>query len=324
MKVRYTLPVHGVLRKATNDPLSLQQHTFRFEVIEGTDILKSLVVEISNIPKMNWPTLTKVEQDPAALIPRFPFERNKDAICFSETEPWLRNLESYLALFGLEGIDFDRLQEEWITEPSDDVVSMEQSFALDWKRPEGQFEPISNATLAHCIVASRAPEHETLFLAYFRLAQTHWFNRLYIEVIRYSYLCIESLFAEGKFKSTDVRKKLLESPELMTIVSDHFYKAKHGPFERIRGNYPSLRAADPSGFVKFVIQIAGQLRHANKHPNLMWHPSQQHKFENEAACIFNVAEQICFARVIRKLNSVMRGGDIGSVEVEPYDATAPE
>ncbi len=35
-----------------------------------------------------------------------------------------------------------------------------------------------------------------------------------------------------------------------------------------------------------------------------WHPSKQHDFRNEAICIYNLTESICFSKVIAKVNAV--------------------
>src|ERR1700720_2826627 len=113
MRVRYTLPVHGTLRKETDEPIVLNDYRFEFVTDPLLGFIKELVVEISGIPNDQWPTLTAVEQDASAPIPRFPFETNKNTLRFSQIESHLRNLENYLSVFGFGGIEFSRLKEEW-------------------------------------------------------------------------------------------------------------------------------------------------------------------------------------------------------------------
>jgi hypothetical protein len=305
MRVRYTLPVHGTLRKETDEPIVLNDYRFEFVTDPLLGFIKELVVEISGIPNDQWPTLTAVEQDASAPIPRFPFETNKNTLRFSQIESHLRNLENYLSVFGFGGIEFSRLKEEWLPDASDELAPMMQGFSIQKAELEPVFKPLSDEILARCIAASNSKEEETLHLAYFRVAQSNFSNEFYIEAFKFSYLCLECLFSNGQTKNGRVSEEFSKSQELCEHVRRLFLDNSYRPFEVLRLKYENLRATnDAPDVLGFFVKLRGRLQHANLHPSQSWHPSKQTEFRNEAICIYNVAAEICFSRAIAKIGSV--------------------
>jgi hypothetical protein len=302
MKVRYTLPATGVLQTGSDDPITLRDWSFQFEKDVTTGFISKLVVEISKVPSENWPTQTLVRQDPTAKIPRFPFETNKNVLRFSEIEPKLRNLEGILSVFGLERFEFGHLREEWIREEGDEIVGMLSGFSVQPGKREPLSPPLSSHQLARCIVASNTPETDALFLAYFRVAQSHFLDRLYIETIKFSYLCLESLFSNGKTKNKAILDEFKKNAELSKIVSSVLFESPTGLVRQFLSKHPDV--ASTSEVLTFFVQLRGRLQHANRHPALSWHPSNQREFEYEAGVIFTIAEEICFSRVKEKMKLV--------------------
>jgi hypothetical protein len=142
-------------------------------------------------------------------------------------------------------------------------------------------------------------------LAYFRVAQINFLSRLYIDAIKYSYLCLEELFANGKFKKHQTVIEFCKSSELEAAVQDLFFKNPTPEITLLRVRYPKLGInAQIKDVYDFIVDLRGRLQHANQHPAMRWHPSMQRNFETEAICLFSLVDQICYGRTGRRLAEV--------------------
>jgi hypothetical protein len=301
MKVRYSFPVTGTLRHGCAGALKLHDWSFEFHVDPLSGFVDRLTVEIGKISKDNWPTLTDAKPDPNAKIPQFPFVINPTALRFSDIEPALVNLESILSVFGLEEVGFAERNEEWIPEDDSEMVSMHKGWSFSKRRPQILSEALSTEELARCIVAAGIESSETIALALFRVAQAELQADRFLETIRYSYFCIEHLFANGKSRQRATVEELSRSEELISTIRTLFFEEVHSSFEKIRSKYRDLQnATSPDGFIKFIVRQRGLVQHAGTYrAGRLWHPSRQRAYENEAICIFNVVEAIC-ERIVRE------------------------
>jgi hypothetical protein len=168
MKVRFTMPVRGTLQIENTGEITSSNMVFRFSANQQTGFVDQLEVEMLDVLKENWPTLTRVEQDPNGTFPRFPFDTNPNAIQLNKFVPQIINLESLLSVFGLEEIDIALAKHEWISEPNDEETGILASMKLSKSEPEPVADPLSNETLARAIQASAGLETETAGLAHFR------------------------------------------------------------------------------------------------------------------------------------------------------------
>ena len=297
------------LRSSGSGEIQLYEWLFRFETAADTEYVERLVVEVSDIPKENWPTLTTVEQDPNAAIPRFPFAVNERAHSFRKIEPHLINLESYLSIFGLEEIVYSELSVEWVTEDGDKTVGILGGYSeLPGKRDDPA-APISNEDLARCIVAANAGSDRTAGLAHFRVAQINFFQGRFIETIRHAYLCLEQLFAPGKHQKNATVKQLLKSEELTSTITKACFDdtAPDKSFSRLRAKYEKLeQATTVEDILVFLFKLRGELQHAKSSANAKWHPSRQQELEDEALFLINLAGDICFNIVLNDMRSVPR------------------
>ena len=311
MKVRYTFPVRGRLRKSGTGEIELSEWLFRFEGDAGTEDVKRLIVEISDIPKENWPTITTVEQNPNADIPTFPFAVNENAHGFQEIEPHLVNLESYLSIFGLEEIVFSELSVKWIPGDCDEIAGLQSGYSQLPGTPDDPADPLSDEELARCIVTANSGTNKTSGLAHFRVAQNNFYQRRYIETVRHAYLCLEQLFANGKHQKNAAIKEFLKSEELTSVIKtmcfDDTAPDKH--FGLLLEKHQKLSdATNVVDVLEFLFHLRGELQHAKSGTRANWHPSRQQEFKAEACFLINLAADICFQIVI---------GDMQSVTVDP-------
>jgi hypothetical protein len=180
-----------------------------------------------------------------------------------------------------------------------------QSFSFQKAEPKPVSEPLSDEMLARCIVASNSKEQETLHLGYFRVAQSNFQNEFYVEVFKFSYLCLECIFSNGQTKTASVLREYSKSDELCGQVRRLFLDTTSQSFQALRTKYNKLRATnDPRDILGFFVRLRGRLQHANLHPSQSWHPSKQNEFRNEAICIYNLVEEICFTQAMAKIKNV--------------------
>jgi hypothetical protein len=98
-----------------------------------------------------------------------------------------------------------------------------------------------------------------------------------------------------------------KSADLIAAIAGLFYQGKHGAFERIRGKYAALKKSTSAlNFLEFLVDLRGELQHANLHTSKKWHPSRQEEFKDEAVCILNVADRICRQMAIKAIKEAVK------------------
>ena len=311
MKVRFSLPIKGKLRVADELPVKLQDWSFDFITSEDTGFVDQLVIEIANVPKENWPTMTTVEQDPNAERPTFPFAVNPDAYQFKDFEPQIVNLESYLSVYGLEEICLRNLSVDWLPEENDEIDSgFFAGFSISHEPSDPRCGPLNNLYLAKCIVASNTAGTDAAALAHFRTGQTQYHERRYIDAIRSLYLCIESLFANNKTGERETLNEFRKSIDFTKAIQTVLLDQPPPSLIKIRDRYKALSTGlDVDSILQFIFHLRGQVMHANAFKQGKWHPSRQMDFENEAICVINVVEEICWNIAERDIEAVKRPGN---------------
>ncbi|WP_370173022.1 MULTISPECIES: hypothetical protein [Hyphomonas] len=306
MKVRYTLPVRGILRLSETGEIQYPDMTFRFKSDEPSGFVTALELEIINIPQENWPTLIPVEQDPEASIPRFPFDVNPKAVRFSQYLPHILNLESLLSLAGLESIDFAMVREEWIPEPDDEKIGIWAGIERKPSEREPDADPVSDLTLAKFIAASAGEETETGGLAHFRVAADFFYQERYIDSIRYSYLAVEYLFAGGKHKKTQTLKALNAASDLIDSIEKSFkHPQVQSAAKRLQEQYSALATSlEPPAVIEWAFDLRGSIQHGNPSSPKRWHPSRQERHQDEALLLLNIAHEACWIIAQRRLSHV--------------------
>ncbi|MCA1807210.1 MAG: hypothetical protein LC687_05090 [Actinobacteria bacterium] len=304
MKVRFTMPVRGMLRIAEAAPVQLYDWAFEFIHSSESGYVEKLVIEIRQIPKENWPTITTIEPDPTATIPVFPLLPNPKKVHFGEIEAQILNLESYLSAFGLTELVIGEVAEEWFLELGDEQISMQSGYSMTKGTPPPPTEPLTEQEVLRCIVASNKANHTTAALAHFRMGQAEFFAGRYIEAIRHLYFAVEYLFAKGNSKKKQTSQAFSDSTELTKVVAEVLLESNDPHFAALCLKYPKLLAKTSASFFDFLVDLRGSLQHANPHTATKFHPSLQGKYEHEAICLMNVAMAVCFDRVMADMAAV--------------------
>ncbi len=288
MKVRYTIPVRGVLQVAFEAPVVMDFWAFSFHV-NDKGFVDRLIIELSDIPEEKWPLLIEVQQDPEAKIPRFPFDRNPKSVKFSDIRSQLVNLEGLLGFYGLYAFEFSEIAEEWIPESDEDNKrSMLSSWSSSSPALQSVSEPITEADLARLIVAANADEESLLAFSHFRIGQEHLVNGRYIEAIRHLFFVIEYEFGEGQSRQAGLLEKFIASSALINSVNEVLINSENKAFSALLKKYPS-EMVDAKSILEFWIKLRGRVQHTNR-KKVKWHPRDEEKFKNEAICLMNVVE----------------------------------
>lgn len=307
MKVKFTMPIRGTLQLQHAGEIVFPDMVFRFVADSATGFVDRLELEVLNVPQDKWPTLIKVEQDPKAKVPRFPFNVNPNAIQLTTYVPQIINLESILSVFGLEEIDIASTKHEWITEPSDEQVGILQGMAPGERKPEPFAEPLSDETLARAVVASNGLESETGGLAHFRAGLALFHATRYIDAVRYFYLCIEYLYAQGHHNKKQTLLALNSASQLVASI-DHTLSSvtpAKAALQRLSKKYPQLAGSVTAEvFIDWMFHLRGNIQHGNPKSPTTWHPSRQRDFEQEAVLLLNIAYDVCWEISIARLRAV--------------------
>lgn len=306
MKVSYTLPVNGMFRISETGFVKFPGVTFGFIEDEKTGYVNSFVMTILDVPKENWPTLIPVEQDPEATIKRFPFDVNPKALSFTDYAPMILNLESLLSLIGLEKIEIEMVRVEWIPDVDDEPVGIFSGYEKQKSEREPDCEPVSDITLAKIVVASNGEETETGGLAHFRVASNFFYQERYIDAIRYSYLAIEYLYANGHHKKQQTLKELNASSDLVFAINLTLKQSNAlSVLNRLQTKYPTLKTpVAPSSLLEWAYNLRGNIQHGNPRSPRRWHPSRQEDFKDECLLLLNLALEACRLPAERKVDQV--------------------
>jgi len=309
MKVRYTLPARGALRVSGPQPIALHDWHFSFQVNEDTQFVDEISVEIHNVPKENWPTLQPVEQDPDAKIPRFPFDVNADALKFNDIHDKIVALESMLSVFGLWAIDYSTMEEEWISEEGDEKVGIFSGWKME---PQGDLSnhPVSNGVLARCIVAAGDNSSEYVSVAHFRLGREHFENRRYLEAIRHLFFFLEYEYGEGQYSKKGLIKRFGTSDELLQAIADEINSESNVAFVKIGDKIKWNDSKSSEEVVlEYIVELRGQVQHANGHTYKKWHPSRDEEYKFDAVFLMNLVGRICHDRIFKAMADVPLGGE---------------
>lgn len=210
----------------------------------------------------------------------------------------IRAAEGILAFFGVEQIDWSNPEESYIPASAEErerlgIFSMTRSSrkatALDM--PPTAFDIIGRSL----ICADKILPHE-IPLAFFRKGKNDTYENRHIEACIDFLFMIETLYANGKFKTSQVLSEYLSSRPLLeaidraardpdlTRIAQHRGQRHHASFVL---NYQSKT---PAQIAERFIHLRGLLHHHTLKDKDRWHPDRHDEFLADALFL----EQVCF------------------------------
>lgn len=218
----------------------------------------------------------------------------------------VRTIEGALCLWGVDEIDADECEVEWIPENEGEKEKL-QMFSISRKRgkspPQGMPCSSIDMFVRSVLTSSDLRETETP-LNFYRRGRQDVYEERYIEAIYDLYFMIEYLFAEGKFKKNDVIDRFLSSAELIAAIE----AAKRSADPKIVVNTSLMseftknyQTASTRGVIEHFVALRGFLHHYNVKRRDIWHPSEQRQFKVDALTLLQICHRLASDRVISVL-----------------------
>lgn len=289
MKCKYRFPVKGKIRLTENVPIPCRGWTVYLETTAG--FLSHVAVTVPLPNRTDWPT---VEQNPSPGV-KLHINPKTPHLPFVQRE--LRSLQGLLSLFGLESIDFESAEFEWMPESEQEGLDLAlPSFKTCRKRlPDDEILPISFDIVARSVIAADAATEIEVPLNFFRRGMIDVFERNYIDAVYDFYFVIETVFAAGKFKKAATLEEFRNSELLRSCVQralsvpSPMLATERDTLEQFRRAYGAL-SVDQA--LEKIFDLRGYLHHHTVKRRDTWHPDEQRAFETDAlflqAVTFNV------------------------------------
>jgi hypothetical protein len=137
---------------------------------------------------------------------------------------------------------------------------------------------------------NRAPEFEVTLIRAARAAFTH---EKYIDSFRYAFLLIESVYGQGKFKTTQLVKALNESASLRSMVERAIQEHK-GRIQNDTSDTAQLLQKNPtaSELIEHMVKKRGFYFHGNRQRQGAWQPHRQESAKQLCLLTIDVALEI--------------------------------
>jgi hypothetical protein len=303
MRVKYRCRVTANVRLQFTFPVKADFFTFEFET--DSDGRLTHVAAIAPVPDRSmWPTIKPsatpgIAGDINITSPFHPIARRD-----------IRTAEGLLSLIGIKTIDFENAEESWLPDSPEEQDAL-QLFAFsrstvekpvhEW--PYTGFDLVARAFLA----APKGRDIETA-LSFFRKGRIDVVEARYIEAVVDFLFMIESLYADGKFKSAQVENKYLNTPELQSMIADSVVDQtlRHNVSGDIRVKSAFERdyvGKSPAQITRHIVELRGFLHHHTSARPEIWHPDDHVRYGADAyflqqLCLsvgFAIADPIWFA-----------------------------
>ena len=291
MKVQYKFAVKGRIR--TKDAFSLSAGDVEYTVETDKDDVVTFIslTYPANDPSL-WPSFTRNPEPGIAadIVMHSPsLERAQETV---------RTAEGILSFFGLEQIAWGNPEEIYLPESDEEKLqlsvyrmshSTKKVTALD-------SELLSFDIIGRSLLRAENLSNHEIPLAFFRKGKNDAFENRHIEACIDFLFMLETLFANGKFKSSQVvaaynsTKSLLDAIYKATQDIDLPNIAQHrGAMHRKRLSEKYI-SKSPAQIAESLVDLRGQLHHHSLKDKTRWHPERHDDFLADALFL----EQVCF------------------------------
>lgn len=317
MKCKYTFPVKGHIKFPIGIRFSVGDRAYEFEVNES--FVSALSVTISNFPEACLPTITQYEKGKikaSISIPPDPF--------WDELVSDIRTMEGVLCIWGLREINVDYCTTDWIPESESEREKIHMfSFtrSRNDKPPENLPESPMDLFVRSILAVSNLKNLEAP-LNFYRRGRFNVFEERYIDAIYDLYFVLETLFANGKFKETEVVQKLCSSTALLDAI-DHIKKdidpqirVEPTLFNEFNQKYVNKKREE---IVKDIVKLRGFLHHHTVKRKDIWHPASQREYKVDALALLNLCHHILSTQAIAVLFRKDKIDEFHRTEVKTKD-----
>jgi hypothetical protein len=305
MRVEYRCAVKGYIRVPFSFSVPTNFFTFEFETGPHGDLTH--VSAITPVPdKSMWPIVKPSTKQGVSV------EINMQSPFFDAARKDLRAAEGMLSLFGLESIDMENAEETWLPDSEQEKAELKlYNFKRrNTQKPVEQWPVTGFDLVARAFLAARRGREIESALNFFRKGRTDVTESRYLEAVFDFLFMIESLFANGKFKATQVETEYLRSLILQQTISAVLAEKSlrqaiaHHSDSRVKQSFARDYAGKtPSEITRHLVKLRGFLHHHTIGRRDIWHPDDHVRYEADALflqnlCLgvgFKIVEPIWFA-----------------------------
>lgn len=293
MKCKYTFP--AVANVTIPIGLSFETEGFEYKIELKDGQISGISVTVSDFPKECLPTITPLVNQVATAefkIPEDPFRE----IIISK----MRAIEGGLCLWGLKEISIDEVNVEWIPESEDEKRTLQLfSFEMSWK-PQKDTRAIPPDMLLRTIMVNEQLRAWELPLNFYRRGRIDISEGRYIEAIYDLYFVLETMYANGKFKSKQVTEEFLAADELTAAISTlktDPNRQQQCPPRLITEYAENFLDKTCSEIIKGLVEVRGFLHHHTQRRADMWHPAKQREYHVESLIFLNICTRVLMDKV---------------------------
>lgn len=303
MIVKYKYSVDGDLRFQEDLLFDFKGRRYEFES-DDKCFLKSISVSVQADVDKYAPKVTPLANQKAKLH----IEIKEPASNFIKEET--RNLEGLLSLFGINEIDLSYPEILWIPENEEEKSKIQlPSFKAGINKDKPLSELLPPDIMARAIIASFDNFEWQIPFTFYRKAMLDYKNGWFLDACYDYFFLLEYLFADGKFRTNEVKKKFRMAPELSGAIQEML--KDHGTlqylksisikkYDKILGNGSTETISD------FFVDLRGEIHHHSKKDKNRWHPANQQSFKFEA----ELFTRVCFHIMMTTANNLMFSEDM--------------
>lgn len=293
MKAQFKFPILGQIKLDPSGVFPIVRKERRFDFLLDanhmlTHVRVTASIEEDDIPK----SIGSKENIKKAVL---------DSAILKDVIKQMHKLEALLSVWNnIRSIDTEVFEIEWIPE-SDTERHPFNLTKFQATRPEyepSELEPMPYDLIARSVLAIEKGKGISIISGFFRKGNWDFSNEDYIDAIYDYYLILETLFANGKFKSAEVKKQFGNSMELRSF----FEKAFAEPIESWLDNelhseflsHSIYSTKDFERYIEHFVMTRGKLHHHSlKNPNA-WDPNQPQNYALDAAVLGHLCYQVVF------------------------------
>lgn len=274
MRIRYLIPFSGKLIVPDHWEISLQGGGCRIH--EEGGVAKALEVIFSGQPVSQAPRIEEGKNGgdiPTIIV---------DDLNLGFVRVQLEDAAAFLRCQFNVGLDWDEVESFYEAEAEGEKEKIHISrFKAGRHTPPAvlSFELLAGAII--CAEKERGPSFEATLVATAREAMA---KERYIDSFRYSFLLIESLYGDGKFKSIDLKQALKSDAEFRDAVQEALVG-----FNRFPAMHPSDttrllgQGASVDDLIEHLVDKRGHYFHGNLRRQDAWRPEKQKEAQALAA-----------------------------------------
>jgi len=272
----------------------------KYELCNTDDRFGSIHITLGNAPIDSLPSskiLDPAENDGVGAL----FTYNTDARIHDLMRD-LRTIEGSLTLWGVETIDLNSLEQEWIAENSDEEgLVPEGKLSVSFTPP--LVAPAQADLIVRSILATESLLEFEVPLNFYRQGNRELREQRFVSAFHNFFFCLETQFGGGQFKKNQLAANFLSSDALTSAIGRaQLLGAFIGQGKSFQSELKTrYLEADPGKLIETLIDIRGELHHHTKRKRRTWNPGVQRDYEMDALFI----QLVCHEAITTPVTEVL-------------------